>query len=665
MMSNKEDPVFREKCKSESTAADLNLQDFWNNCGQGTVEMFSNFTTAWPVDDVGKEDEFLLQSYLEKSQVLIFTANQVEANTVVRLLSSEAKKTESESNWKQLLGTITTESCVFHFGTIDGVGVAHVQPLTMASFTMNGSFQTAQNIFKRYKPKIAVSLGVAFGQDASKQRLGDVLVSKAILPYDVNTKWTSKNLKFKGNEIYPTHSRLICGWRNVLSYQNPPDNFNFLSNKPFHWYFGTILSGGFVVDDVDLKINLLEAAEAVGVTDVIGGEMEGNGIYLACKEENIPCVVIKGICDWGVSKNTWDQILNGNKITNDTTITNDTVKDSIQAMATANAFATLKYLLSFDRQLVQTHEAPIDWKKKEAMGRLRNALDRFAMRIAVLRMLPYMLILLFCIPCVSIAPAFSLWVLETDNGYSIPIILSCFPLIALLLKLRKRLRVKTKYSLKKNMEQILDCAAFVALNILLLLLFCRTKERMWLFYITYLFLIGLFVIMWLYAKYLRGKPEPMHRNAAVLRLTELNFEGCCCIIEHTGKTKLYQVTIGWYSKTQLTPVQLYDFGEWDPKDALRAQYQKVKAVSLTNKQPYKRKDNEAVPVVPDLLQISYRMPDGHAVVHMITKAPKRTNTNRHIDTSGFCFSYTEEVFQLHKEKYKTLYKRVCLIHKPD
>lgn len=82
-------------------------------------------------------------------------------------------------------------------------------------------------------------------------------------------------------------------------------------------------------------------------------------------------------------------------------------------------------------------------------------------------------------------------------------------------------------------------------------------------------------------------------------------------------------------------------------------------------QPDEQMDVEAVPVVPDLLQINYRMPNGNTVVHMITKAQKRTNTNQHIDTSGFRFSYTEEAFWLHKEKYKTLYKRVCLIHYPD
>lgn len=303
--------------------------------------------------------------------------------------------------------------------------------------------------------------------------------------------------------------------------------------------------------------------------------------------------------------------------------------------------------------------------KKKAMGRLKSAFDRIAMKIAVLRMLPYLLILLVCVPCVSMAPAFSHWISEKSIGYIIPIVLLYFSIISLFRKLTKTLRAPTRYRPKKIVEQIFDYTAFAALNILLLLLFCRTKEGMWLFFIMYLFLIGLFAIMWLYAGYLRGKPEPMHRNAAVLRLIELNFEECCCIIEHTGETKLYQVTVGWYSKTQLTPVQLYDCGEWVPTDALYVRYRNVQADSLSNIQSYKRMNAEAVPVVPDLLQISYRMPNGNAVIHMITKAPKRTNTNQRLDASDFCFSYIEEAFQLHKEKYKTLYKRVCLIHKTD
>ena len=36
---------------------------------------------------------------------------------------------------------------------------------------------------------------------------------------------------------------------------------------------------------------------------IIGGEMEGSALYQFANSENVPGVVIRGICDWGVSKN--------------------------------------------------------------------------------------------------------------------------------------------------------------------------------------------------------------------------------------------------------------------------------------------------------------------------------------------------------------------------
>ena len=92
------------------------------------------------------------------------------------------------------------------------------------------------------------------------------------------------------------------------------------------------------MDEVEQKVKLLTAAENRGIDDVVGGEMEGSGIYFACDREKIPCIVIKGICDWGVNKNAWDEILKGERNPPD----NQTVKDCIQALSFSHAFSALR-----------------------------------------------------------------------------------------------------------------------------------------------------------------------------------------------------------------------------------------------------------------------------------------------------------------------------------
>ncbi|TMR21316.1 hypothetical protein ETD86_15535 [Nonomuraea turkmeniaca] len=43
--------------------------------------------------------------------------------------------------------------------------------------------------------------------------------------------------------------------------------------------------------------------------DAIGGEMEGIGVYAAAAKEKVDWIVVKSICDWGMSKNDdWHEI---------------------------------------------------------------------------------------------------------------------------------------------------------------------------------------------------------------------------------------------------------------------------------------------------------------------------------------------------------------------
>ncbi len=59
-----------------------------------------------------------------------------------------------------------------------------------------------------FVPKLVVSLGVAFGIDPKKQHLGDVLLSSAVIPYDIFNKDTDGVITLRSEDKFCTHEAL-------------------------------------------------------------------------------------------------------------------------------------------------------------------------------------------------------------------------------------------------------------------------------------------------------------------------------------------------------------------------------------------------------------------------------------------------------------------------
>jgi len=130
-------------------------------------------------------------------------------------------------------------------------------------------------------------MGVAFGIDFRSQWIGDVLVSKKILPYCENKQDAGK-LKPVRNQDKSIDNFLHMRFSHVNG---------FLDNVTY----GDILTGGTVLSDVEVKDTI---CLGYATNDfIIGGEMEGNALFQIAQSDEIPCAVIKGICDWGVIKN--------------------------------------------------------------------------------------------------------------------------------------------------------------------------------------------------------------------------------------------------------------------------------------------------------------------------------------------------------------------------
>lgn len=312
---------------------------------------------------------------LQECTILVLTANSVEQNILTQKLY---KETNANFVAPIKLSEVYADGCVYQIAKLKNINIVHIHPNSKASFTRTGSANAIMRALVRFRPKLIVSLGVAFGIDPTKQKLGDLLLSSLVIPYDVFNKDTDGEITLLPEEKYYTHEALNA-WsvllrNNEFSLEKEESNRVNLIGKEisFNWQWGAILSGGSVLSNEVRKRALLRAACKCGEENIIGGEMEGVGVYFECEKKSVPCIVIKGICDYGAEKNSWGtaiEIIDGLHSTSTKTqdipyvkLTNDDIKDCVQAYAMDNAVEALLRLLRFDNNFLDSYSVPQDSK---------------------------------------------------------------------------------------------------------------------------------------------------------------------------------------------------------------------------------------------------------------------------------------------------------------
>jgi nucleoside phosphorylase len=142
-----------------------------------------------------------------------------------------------------------------------------------------------------------VMVGIAYGIDEDNQKIGDVLVASKILNVD-RKKEDNGNTEFK-DEPKDTGRVLINAFCDTEDW-----NFDIGGNSA-KVHCGLIMSGGTLVDDYKYRQNLIETCKVkYPQLLLIGGEMEGYGLYSVCDSVRLlqMYILIKGICDWGYDK---------------------------------------------------------------------------------------------------------------------------------------------------------------------------------------------------------------------------------------------------------------------------------------------------------------------------------------------------------------------------
>ncbi len=180
----------------------------------------------------------------------------------------------------------------FNYYDLGQVGTYRVMAVQteMGPFSHDGSAARALIAKTETRATALVSLGMAFGISREKQKLGDLLVSKILLPYD-------------NRRVHSENGKMETGYENVRPHFAKESLISVLSklSGEAEWSskvsFGALLTGGARIHCAEFRDELVRCLSGHG-EPVIGGEMEGVGLLAASHPENPIWIIVKGISDF-------------------------------------------------------------------------------------------------------------------------------------------------------------------------------------------------------------------------------------------------------------------------------------------------------------------------------------------------------------------------------
>ena len=160
----------------------------------------------------------------------------------------------------------------------------------MGSVLAGASGNTVAEAVAFWDVKAVVMVGIAFGVNRKNQRVGDVLVSKTVIPYEV--KRVGKGKLVYRSPIPPCGAILLNRFSNGRHWHHPLPR-----NQKARLIPAQLLSGESLIDNKTYCKKLLSAFEQAE-----GGEMEGAGVFAAAHQNGLEWILIKGICDFADGK---------------------------------------------------------------------------------------------------------------------------------------------------------------------------------------------------------------------------------------------------------------------------------------------------------------------------------------------------------------------------
>jgi nucleoside phosphorylase len=234
------------------------------------------------------------------SRILLITVTNVESRAVLSVFERESGR---KSQNLRIDGFVYQE-----LGHVAGHDV-FLAISEMGAGGKSGSQETVRKAILAINPTTVIMVGIAFGIDDSKYRIGDILVSKQLLLYDLQRINSDASITLRGDKASASPTALNWVRHAAVTWDEPKVEL------------GLVLTGDKLVDNRDFREDLKKCAP-----EALGGEMEGAGLYIACEQENVAWILIKAICDWA----------DGNKSAN---------KSENQQLAAENAAAFVLHVL--------------------------------------------------------------------------------------------------------------------------------------------------------------------------------------------------------------------------------------------------------------------------------------------------------------------------------
>lgn len=233
-------------------------------------EQHSPVITSAPHSDTAQEEPL-------RADILLVTVTEIETHMMLDVL----QETCGNSYERCFL----SDKTYYNLGVINGARVFLVQS-EMGTTGPGGSLLTVQEGIQVLSPDAIIMVGIAFGMDPKKQRIGDILVAQRLRGYEMQRYGSSTDgvpRIFPREDLVPTSVRLLDRFRS---------GYKDWEGAPVH--FGLLLSGDKLVDNQTLRDHLRSLEP-----EAIGGEMEGRGLYSVAQRYKIDWILVKAICDWG------------------------------------------------------------------------------------------------------------------------------------------------------------------------------------------------------------------------------------------------------------------------------------------------------------------------------------------------------------------------------
>lgn len=229
--------------------------------------------------------------YIDES-LAYFTENLPYFNilviTATPLEKAELHKVLQPIDGRDGIITVPVKKQTYFLAQFGKYQIIHVACGDMGTIGRESATITASDAIASCSPKAVFMIGIAFGINRKKQKVGDLLVAERVIPYEPQK--IGKDHEDRG-KAGPAGITLLNRVRNVHDWEY------LIGERQVGIQIGEVLTGEKLVDDVAFRDALLETYKLA-----IGGEMEGASIYAACEGNVKEWIMIKAICDFADGK---------------------------------------------------------------------------------------------------------------------------------------------------------------------------------------------------------------------------------------------------------------------------------------------------------------------------------------------------------------------------